>query len=664
MTTTTTSSPQFLESLLEQSRQSQSSRSQIISAHLLQLIGICVKNGDAGDRQTAPDSSSRNSLDESVSSQHSPLESFPFKHQLSQTVLSSQIIVNLLFENEQLARELLENHADFIQWTLDMLQDGSYVPPLAHPQEVSVQLLFRNVIVFWKNMVYLVKDQQLSSDFAKYYNSEAFIRALGLLYSNFEGLRSFILALLDGIVENDGIPSNWKKDSQWIKGISHISAKEAPEELLRLVSVLALEKSFVEELKSVWTNVLIDLMRTRIVELDWEQWDLSKEADEVEGAEEFASLILTTVRLLLAKEESDSQNAATVDTLFFTTLLDIINLRKANVMPELPNKALEILCSYMTYSSASNTQLTREYKLIQILKQVFFRDVKNWTAEFSLRARRQVIRIVGFLTLEDALLEELLNDKENQCIVDMIRSTLKDAKDVLLKRNACIALGNLARSDQNCNRLLNEFHIASTICDETLYHLNLTVRIFDTGEAEKVPDVQYLSNCAFVLANLSRCPDEQCRNTLLEQPVMQIIRLMLHPKIAFLIQFYAVETLQHLLPSLRENTSFIEKNSELMHDIAQQLVILLQTEKAQQKVKLRFVIVRCLTQMMTLMEESRDKVLEWKESLTTGIASLQQYQPQNGETLGATFSTQIDALSTHIESLLLSSERKGVEPEK
>lgn len=619
-----------LESLLKQSRISQEDRNNINENHFNNLIQNCLSLrqnfNNFNDENSNSSLSNLNQFDKSKTLNESKVEI---------ATLSTQILVNLCYDNVEIANKINSN-INFMKWIEEQI--WIYGKLEEYPEENND--LIRNIIALLKNLSCLIVES------ITFHSNENFIIGLSKIFSFNENAYQYTLELIDNILEQYGIPEAWKNNSVWIKILFDSINEYIPSELLRLICICVYDSFYKEEFINQFGSKLLNYLLK-----------YSPDYQDEDIMDNLSVLILTISQLYLNTISKDPKSqkivqfnknldeenyskenkieSSSLNHEFFTKVIQILNscsefrnseqdLNDPNcssLQNELINRLLELISHFMNESSSMNLFLVKDLNLVHCLKKL--RKLNHPTEVDCVKFERQIVRIIGFLALDDSLIEPLVNNYK--CHEDLVTIILEN-RDILLIRNSCIALGNLSRNEVICKEFILSSKVHITLIKELNKHVLSVIEVFNKGDSDKIPDIQYVANLGFTLANLSKCKYDPCLLKLLENGALHICLKMLHPKISPTIHHYAVDVIYNIVisyfnqvnkenkidESVENNNFDIQIENDLkISKIVKRLKRLIYIEV--DKLHLKFMILRCL---LELNKHKESETYFLKEGLT------------------------------------------------
>ncbi len=227
------------------------------------------------------------------------------------------------------------------------------------------------------------------------------------------------------------------------------------------------------------------------------------------------------------------------------------------------------------------------------------------------RLLRFSIKAIGFLALQDDNLEPLMQQGAVEALIATMNllfneyiqvddiTSLSQQMNVYIQRNACIAMGNLARSDSNCAKIVK------------LEGIIPLAKIMGLGFEPGKVDQNLVANAAFAFNNLTKPAANKAiilESAQQRKEILTALYNLLDPESPFVLQFYAADALANLSQHYPQNAFAIlnfpnettGQHVPQRSDILERLLDVLASRK--DKMKLRYAVVKALVNFQAANE--------------------------------------------------------------
>ncbi|KAL9649047.1 hypothetical protein ABK040_008424 [Willaertia magna] len=308
----------------------------------------------------------------------------------------------------------------------------------------------------------------------------------------------------------------------------------------------------------------IILILTKIFEKFGEQFKKETDTDELETIQELLIQILNTIDLSFIKTNEKWGEIILKERLSIY-LLQFIKVDEKNYLK--PQKTLQerILEFYSTVSEKDSLQkiLINNVGVLEPVINQIKEILLNLRLGDSSKSLRFAVKLIGFLALDDANLPILIQCGAVEILSDVL-NVLKEHQDSkeyeeagpiiiqmnnFIQRNTCIALGNLARNDINCNYIVSHGGVKPLL---DIMSIDLPIEGDDIAI-----DFNLLANAQFAFANLCKSKENQTIITNQYENVFHILVKLAIEQTPYLVSFYAIDSISNLIHRNETNAALL-----------------------------------------------------------------------------------------------------------
>ncbi|KAL0481744.1 Rap1 GTPase-GDP dissociation stimulator [Acrasis kona] len=330
--------------------------------------------------------------------------------------------------------------------------------------------------------------------------------------------------------------------------------------------------------------------------------------DEKEQLGELMQQIIDTLSACI--KQSDKNASSMLKDYNQTNMVkELISIFGDNKQPEALREPIMDMLACLCERDGLQNQLSQQGLIpcvVAAVKSCVFMDggitVQSRQITSHSRLLRYSIKAVGFLALQDDHLQPLMDAGATEALLEALNllyaeqkqvddiTSLAQQMNIYIQRNTCIALGNLARSDDNCVRIVALGGIVPLA--------NIISQGFEPGKV----DQNLVANAAFAFNNLTKplankrvilSSPEQCES------VLDALYTLLDDQSPFVLQFYAAESIGNLSHQSPQNAQRIveyrSSSSSSSCAFLERLLSVIVSRK--DKIKLRYAVVKALVSL-------------------------------------------------------------------
>lgn len=238
------------------------------------------------------------------------------------------------------------------------------------------------------------------------------------------------------------------------------------------------------------------------------------------------------------------------------------------------------------------TQLEKEQNQASLVSVA--QEAQQQTQEIN-KYLRDIIKIIACLGLQDSCLEAIGNNKS--LFTQLIMPLINSSKDNYTQRNACIALGNIARTDNNCREIASCGFIDTLL---SILQQPDDVKVTPISTQLNLGETNLKVSAAFVLNNLCKAPLD-VKMAIVNSSVLPLLQEMLKETQPESLQFYGMECVTNLC---NENelaaTIFLDKTLEPLVEMV---------NRFEEKSNVLFSLIKALGNMARTSHSNKETVV-------------------------------------------------------